>query len=300
MEEGEDPPEGEGEGEGGPSTAFEYASNFREMMQYSAEDKKADTYIPIAGNTYRYWGFGIPEHRFTTQNFGVFSILIVQILSPPACIIYNLFKMDWENWHFGLSDWYYIPGSGNHGVSNLSKHVVATIFLLMFTLNGAIVVDSERIASLKISAMLDALAKTKPEFLKDVNLFWLHVGRVLNCIVVLECCFIVYFAFVLSESPMDVVFNALAVTFLYNLDDIDGEMGFITDDDWDGEELGKVYYYAVDPVMMDEELNPDNYTPDEINNCNGMRNKYGSWTYRIAEPLVYLLVIVLPLDAWLI
>ena len=41
MEEGEDPPEGEGEGEGGPSTAFEYASNFREMMQYSAEDKKA-------------------------------------------------------------------------------------------------------------------------------------------------------------------------------------------------------------------------------------------------------------------
>ena len=24
---------------------------------------------------------------------------------------------------------------------------------------------------------------------------------------------------------MDVVFNALAVTFLYNLDDIDGEMG---------------------------------------------------------------------------
>ena len=27
---------------------------------------------------------------------------------------------------------------------------------------------------------------------------------------------------------MDVVFNALAVTFLYNLDDIDGEMGTST------------------------------------------------------------------------
>ena len=112
-------------------------------------------------------------------------------------------------------------------MSNLSKHVVATAFLIMFTLNGAMVVDNERIASLllaslyrasflgqssddssaasdccrmhpspelcfhpcprKISALLDAPAiKNKPGFLKDVNLFWLNVGRVLNCVVVIE------------------------------------------------------------------------------------------------------------------
>ena len=37
----------------------------------------------------------------------------------------------------------------------------------------------------KISAMLDALAKTKPEFLKDVNYTWLNFGRIMNCLVVL-------------------------------------------------------------------------------------------------------------------
>ena len=31
----------------------------------------------------------------------------------------------------------------------------------------------------------------------------------------------------LSDTPMDVLFNSMAVTFLYNLDDIDGEMGFL-------------------------------------------------------------------------
>eukprot|EP00439_Symbiodinium_sp_Y106_P028666 s3444_g3.t1 len=260
VEEGEDPPEDGEEPAEEIGGTFEYADNFREMMMYSAEDKKADTFVPIAGNTYRFWGLGIPEHRFTTQNFGVLSILLVQ---------------DWEGWHFGLSDWYYIPSSDEHGVSNLSKHVVATAFLIMFTLNGAMVVDNERIASLKISALLDAPAiKNKPGFLKDVNLFWLNVGRVLNCVV--ECCVIVYFAFVLSENPMDVVFNALAVTFLYNLDDIGGETGFLTEDDWDGDELGKIYYHAVDAVMTENQvLNPDGYTPDEINSCNEMRDKYG-------------------------
>ncbi|CAE7937819.1 unnamed protein product [Symbiodinium necroappetens] len=297
VEEGGDPPEDGEEPAEEIGGTFEYADNFREMMMYSAEDKKADTFVPIAGNTYRFWGLGIPEHRFTTQNFGVLSILLVQVLSPPACIIYNLYKLDWEGWHFGLSDWYYIPNSDEHGVSNLSKHIVATAFLIMFTLNGAMVVDNERIASLKITALLDAPAiKHKPGFLKDVNLFWLNVGRVLNCVVVIECCLIVYFAFVLSENPMDVVFNALAVTFLYNLDDIGGETGFLTEDDWDGDELGKIYYHAVDALMTDnEQLNPDGYTPDEINSCNQMRDKYGSWTYRIAEPLCYLLVILLPM-----
>ena len=38
-------------------------------------------------------------------------------------------------------------------VSNLSKHVVATIFLVLFTLNGAMVVDSERIASLLLACV---------------------------------------------------------------------------------------------------------------------------------------------------
>ncbi|CAJ1427380.1 unnamed protein product [Effrenium voratum] len=275
-------------------------TSFQQLMQWSAADRKANNFVPISGNLYRFWGLGIMDKFWSVQNFGLLAIFVVQLLSPPACIINNLFRMDWESWHFGVEDWYYIPGSRTNGISNLSKHVVATLFLIMFTLNGAMVIDKERIASMKISAMLDQLKKTEPIFLTHVNWFWLHVGRVMNCLVVLECCVIVYFAFVLSDTPMDVLFNSMAVTFLYNLDDIDGEMGFLTDDDWDGEELGKQYYATVE-TMMDEmreagELaNPDSVDPDSINMVPQLKSKYSHWTYRIAEPLVFFLAGLLPL-----
>ena len=42
----------------------------------------------------------------------------------------------------------------------------------------------------------------------------------------------------------------------------------------------------VDALMTDnEQLNPDGYTPDEINSCNQMRDKYGhlpKWKQRVA------------------
>ena len=39
----------------------ELSKNFRELMQYSAEDRKAENFVPLAGNMYRYFGLGIVE-----------------------------------------------------------------------------------------------------------------------------------------------------------------------------------------------------------------------------------------------
>ena len=39
--------------------------------------------------------------------------------------------------------------------------------------------------------------------------------------------------------------------------------------------LGLIAKCKVDPVMEDPGINPDGFTPDEINLCNGMRDKYG-------------------------
>mmetsp|Transcript_17342 Transcript_17342/g.40686 ORF Transcript_17342/g.40686 Transcript_17342/m.40686 type:complete len:414 (-) Transcript_17342:90-1331(-) len=282
--------EGEEGGGGG-----ELSKNFRELMQYSAEDRKAENFVPLAGNMYRYFGLGIVEDYMTVQSFGMMTIFFVQLLSPPACLVQNLYKMDWEHWHFGVSDWMYMPGSNNHGVSNLSKHVVATLFLIMFCLNGAMVIEQDRVVSMKISSMLDQIGKDMPDYLKEVKFEWLYAGRIMNCLVVIECSVIVYFAFVLSETPMDVLFNSMAVTFLYNLDDIGGEMGFLGDDDWDGEELGKLYYNSVSQLMDDKGITEAGFDPDTIAECKYMRNYYSHWAYKVAEPLMYALTVVLPL-----
>jgi len=275
--------------------ALDDAQNFRELMAYSAQDKKAENFMPIAGNMYRYWGLGILEKFYSIQNMGMFMIFAAQLLAPPACIVNNLYRMDWSHWAFGVSDWMYIHGSKDHGISNLSKHIVATIFLTMFCLNGAMIIHQESIASMKITAMLLKIEQDRPEYLQDVKWGWLIMGRLMNCMVVIECCVIVYFSFVLSDTPMDVLFNSMAVTFLYNLDDIDGEMGFLTDEDWDGDELGKLYYQAVAEVMDEDGLMEKGYDPDSIEKCPPMRNKYNHWTYKVATPVVYVMTILLPL-----
>merc|ERR1712194_425093 len=48
-----------------------------------------------------------------------------------------------------------------------------------------------------------------------------------------------------SESPKDVMFDALGLLFLYNLDDIGGEFGFVDEDDWPGVRLGWIYQEMV-------------------------------------------------------
>ena len=42
----------------------------------------------------------------------------------------------------------------------------------------------------------------------------------------------------------------------------DGEMGFLTDEDWDGEELGKLYYGNVVELMDEKGLIDLGFEPD--------------------------------------
>lgn len=271
--------------------AVDESRNYRELMEFSAADKKdkdADEEVmPIPGNMYRWWGLGIMENPRSVQNVGLLFIFAAQAFSPPACILNNLNRMDWSHWSWGIDDW-------TQGPSDFSKHLVATIFLFMFTLNGLVVIKQERLASMKISALLDSREQNSPEYNKDVSWFWLILGRLMNCIVVLECCVITYFSFVLSDTPMDVLFNAMAVTFLYNLDDIAGEMGFLQDDDWDGEALGKLYYWDVFDTILELDLPDETLTPYDIHKIPQLSSKYTHWSYKIAEPLLYLLAFALP------
>ena len=39
--------------------------------------------------------------------------------------------------------------------------------------------------------------------------------------------------------------------------------------------VGQRFMCKVDQIMEDETINPEGFTPDEINMSNGMRNKYG-------------------------
>eukprot|EP00931_Biecheleriopsis_adriatica_P026416 TRINITY_DN16077_c0_g1_i1.p1 TRINITY_DN16077_c0_g1~~TRINITY_DN16077_c0_g1_i1.p1 ORF type:complete len:444 (+),score=97.55 TRINITY_DN16077_c0_g1_i1:92-1333(+) len=287
-----------GEEEMPEATAADKANNFKELMEYAAQDKKEGVFIPITGNLYQYWGLGITDMMADfTRDLGLLSVVIVQVLAPPACIIYFYYQLDWTQAEISLEDWHYRYHSRHHGVSNMLKHFTAVLFLFMFALNGATETHRQKVIAMKVNAMLNL---SEADFVKGVRHFWISLGRWINCIVIVECCVIVYLAFVSSEGPVDVVFNALAVTFLYNLDDIGAEMAFLSEDDWDGEELGKYYYLTVEDEFADNEESVDQdgtqkvLDPDDIQKHSVISAKYRSWVFSVTEKVMYFNVILLP------
>merc|ERR1712232_534974 len=85
---------------------------------------------------------------------------------------------------------------------------------------------------------------------------FLVVGAFINCWGVAWSCIDMYVVVGASSSPQDLLLDALGLLFLYNLDDIGGDLGFIDEDDWPGERIAWIYKELVHPCpddLFDEE-----------------------------------------------
>eukprot|EP00440_Ansanella_granifera_P015652 gb/GFBE01017003.1/.p1 GENE.gb/GFBE01017003.1/~~gb/GFBE01017003.1/.p1 ORF type:complete len:292 (+),score=56.10 gb/GFBE01017003.1/:1-876(+) len=169
---------------------------------------------------------------------GLFFVMIAQIFSPPAVLVWSIYAIDWSNAALGLGNWEYIPGSYEKGVSNLSSHLLGTLFLFIFILNGIYVIRDDSKTAGKIWYMVQKLEKHKRGEKVDRN--WLRAGAVINswCVVISAIC--MGPCFTLSKSPKDIIFDAFALLFLFRLDDVTGDLGFL-DDRWNSDTFGTFY-----------------------------------------------------------
>lgn len=269
------------------------------MMDLASSDKKSENFLPVAGNIYRYWGlglasiFGKPSEGsiqcsgdHVVQQLGILLIFLIQLLAPASCITYKVYSTDWGHFKLGLDGWKYEFHSESHGISNLLEHFVATLFLTCLALNGARVIYNDMLASMKINMML---ANAPASFVKHVHHLWLWIGPFMDCLLVVQCCVIVYLTFITAATPIDVVYDALAVTFLYNLDDIGGDMGFLSEEDWDEDAVGKEYYDTVADIL------PEDVDPDNVHQHGAISAAHTPAPYKMAMPLMYVMTLVLPL-----
>lgn len=79
--------------------------------------------------------------------------------------------------------------------------------------------------------------------------FFLFVGAFMNGWVIFWLSLDVYFVIGTAGNVQDVLFDALGLTFLYNLDDISGDLGFVDGDDWPGTQLAWVHENIADAAM---------------------------------------------------
>merc|ERR1712039_267708 len=69
-----------------------------------------------------------------------------------------------------------------------------------------------------------------------------------------------------SESPKEVLMDAFGITFLYNLDDLSGEVSFL-DEKWDEDFMGDVYGEMASSPGMLEDIKAERQgkaTPDNV------------------------------------
>lgn len=215
----------------------------------------------MPGNIYRIAAFGglqicldADKKMDILQNvarlFGTFLIFLVQLIAPPALFFtYTVGvgtgkskRFNWGMWCLmgedpdcagSLSDWH-----GEEGFW-LAK-TMGLIFVCLFSLNGLFVILDERRAWKQLDSMLRYLDSHTPRF-EWQGEWLLYLDAFMNCWVVFWCTLDSYLLVGASRTMKDVLFDSLSLLFLYNLDDISGDLGFVNTDDWDGLRLGWIY-----------------------------------------------------------
>jgi len=148
---------------------------------------------------------------------------------------------------FNFSDWYKFDA--------LVKFI-ATLFVFCFITNGVFVLMDEYKSWCKIDKTFRIL-KTHTTGLCE---YWLYVDVLTNCWVIINCCVAAYLVLGTADNAKDVLFDALALLFIYNLDDVSGDLGFVDHDEWPGHKIAWVYDFLENNPTPAE----DNSSDDEF------------------------------------
>jgi len=155
---------------------------------------------------------------------GCWVITAIQGVSGP-----NVFLSTFTTWGMQAGETYqweqWDPPNPKNSVSDWQhvkvKKVMVMLFLLCFILNGIFVLLHAKMVWRKIYNMLQYLERRTPNFdFSNFSRVALFSGAIINCWTVLWCSLASYVVVGASESPKDVLLDALGMLFLYNLDRI--------------------------------------------------------------------------------
>jgi len=232
----------------------------------------------LPGNIYRIAALGtLTENLFSGQDSptitlmklvricGFIAIFLVQLVGPPLLVaaVFTGWGTDlngdhsenyihWRDWEPSLIDFDSI------GTTKL----LSSLFLFVFQLNGLYVLIEEKQSWMKIYKTFRYLKHNTPNM--DVRGGgFLIAGALTNQWVVIMTSIAAFTVLGSSFSPRDLLFDALGLLFLYNFDDVNSSLGFVTEDDWDGVRLGWIYremvaanYHPADAEATSQKFDP--------------------------------------------
>lgn len=274
------------------------------------------------------------EQRFNPRGWvlerarmmGFLCIMFIQLIGPPAiflsaCMAWGIMseeRIHWERWHpFTEPDFY------DWAHISLTK-VLATVFIMCFVLNSLFVLMDEHNTWFAMDRTFAYLHQNEEQdegaFNAALNSFggsmWISVGAVVNCWVVVWCCLDSFLVIGSSGSPKNVLFDALGLIFLYNLDDTSGDLGFVSAEDWPGAKFAWIYHYVQQGKTQEKPAEGDGTSgrkrnlnqrslsvrPDDNQDIKELKDIKVSWKswlvnnmYVATEILLFIMTFLLPL-----
>jgi len=270
--------------------------HFYDEKVRAIQDKAGDTeHVPISGNLYMYRSvakFGDESGLFQDPmewqvKLGLWIVITVQTVGPPCILAWAWHNIDFSENIIGFTEW-----DWRKGLSSVSQRLLGVLFLVLFILNGSYALATDREETEKMVRMCKVFDRaSKRTKFDDAHApwpppepFWLWLGAFINSFCLISCAFCMFLLFVIAEDgPKDVLFDAFGLTFLYNLDDVGGDLGFL-DSKWDADQMGDIYGVLAEQTQLMDEIDSERqkeWTPDNV--------------YQIAQILAKLLLFCLPL-----
>lgn len=201
----------------------------------------------LTGNIYRAVAFGTmswPSRRAgiraNVKFMGAVLIWLVQLFGPFVMLVtMGLFKVrDWKFLNFA------------HLYTRLGDKILGLLLIIAFQLNVIFSLETEASSWEQVSQVFIHLRCREK---KNTSARVLWIGAATHCYVFVMSCFCVPLLMGQAESTKDVLFDALGILFLYNLDTIGStDLSFVSQDDWPGHHLAWVH----EQMLKSEEETP--------------------------------------------
>jgi len=236
----------------GRSSALPLPAEVRANMDVESLAKWRDAHKDdddLPGNLYRYWAVGhflqdVTSVHGTREDregvgctygcvrfWGGLIVMAIQFFGPPAILWWVYWRTDLSNLQLGLRFGH---------VETSEEFITCALGFLLFScmvLNGIIVVRNERKSMEQLGHLLNVTDHLGTR--ASIKWWWLWIDAFLNGWVVILSSVAMFFLLEIETTPKDVLFDALSLTFLYNLDDAGGDMGFL-DKGWDSHLYGSL------------------------------------------------------------
>eukprot|EP00435_Cladocopium_sp_Y103_P048801 s553_g14.t1 len=281
----------------------ENSESLRDLaFKVSALPEPPVSFMPIKSNIYRYWALG-GKKRSWLHYFGLRFVFLIQLVAPMAILRENYFKWDFPHSQIRFVKYEY--GSDSHGVSHLLGRLLEFCFIYCIGLHSLSIIKKAAEENSMLSSLFDELKRRKDDD-SNVEGRKLYVGRWSQTCLLLDCVMICYvitlglvdMVAIFSDNggPKDVVFDSLALLFIFHLHEVEGGLTFVSIQDFNERRVGELcarISQATDPEA--EKAGAQTTIQQKLAKKRiVLRTQRRSALFFVTETLIYIILLLVP------